>query len=338
MLEILKQYNIINYTIQPLGNGLINSTWLVTSFDKKYVLQKINSDVFKIPADIAFNIDLISNYLQQHYPNYLFTIPIKTIGNEAMVNSGSGYYRLFAYIEKSHTIDVVTNAQQAFEAAKQFGKFTKKLNQFDVTLLKITLPNFHNLQFRFTQFLDALQYGNKDRTIETQELVQYLHQERKIVDEFEFKKSDFKIRVTHHDTKISNVLFDEQDKGLCVIDLDTVMPGYFISDVGDMFRTYLSPVNEEENDFTKIEIRPTFYNAIVDGYLSEMEEELTTTEKHSFAFAGQYIIYMQALRFLTDYLNNDVYYGSKYPTHNLIRAANQIELLKKFIAYTTHSN
>jgi thiamine kinase-like enzyme len=180
--------------------------------------------------------------------------------------------------------------------------------------------------------------GNKERINETQELVQYLLQQIRIVDEFESLKNDFKIRVTHHDTKISNVLFDEQDKGLCVIDLDTLMPGYFTSDVGDMFRTYLSPVTEEENDYAKIEIRPSFYNAIVDGYLSEMEEELTTTEKQSFAFAGQYIIYMQALRFLTDYLNNDIYYGCKYPTHNLVRAGNQIELLKKFIAYTSHSN
>jgi Ser/Thr protein kinase RdoA (MazF antagonist) len=333
MLEILKQYNITDFDTQPLGNGLINSTWLVTTLDKKYVLQKINTNVFKLPVDIAFNIDLVSIYLQLQNPNYLFTVPIKTISNEAMVINDSNYYRLFAYIENSHTIDVVTNAKQAFEAAKQFGKFTKNLNGFDATSLKITLPNFHNLQFRFEQFLAALQEGNKERIKEAQELVEYLLQQKRIIDEFENRKKDFKVRVTHHDTKISNVLFDEQNHGLCVIDLDTVMPGYFISDVGDMFRTYLSPVNEEENDFTKIEIRPAFYKAIVDGYLGEMEEELTTTEKHSFDFAGEYVIYMQALRFLTDYLNDDIYYGCKYPVHNLVRAGNQIELLKKFIGF-----
>ncbi|MBP6430597.1 MAG: aminoglycoside phosphotransferase family protein [Ferruginibacter sp.] len=338
MLEILKQYNITEFSAQPLGNGLINSTWLITTVDKKFVLQKINSNVFKTPTDIAFNIDLVSNYLQEHYPDYLFTTPIKAISNDAMIKHGNDYYRLFTYIENSHTINVVTDAQQAFEAAKQFGKFTKKLKGFNATSLKTTLPNFHNLQFRFEQFLEAMQHGNEERKKETEELINYLLQQKNIIDEFEERKSDFIIRVTHHDTKISNVLFDEQHKGLCVIDLDTLMPGYFISDVGDMFRTYLSPVNEEETDFTKIEIRPQFYKAIVDGYLSEMEEELTSTEKLSFAFAGKYIIYMQALRFLTDYLNNDIYYGCKYPTHNLVRAGNQIELLKKFIAYTTHSN
>jgi Ser/Thr protein kinase RdoA (MazF antagonist) len=337
MLEILKQYSITDFAIQPLGNGLINSTWLVTAFDKKYVLQKININVFKTPEDIAFNIDLVSDYLLQHHPNYLFAAPIKTVSNTAMVVNGSNYYRLFVYIESSHTIDIVNNAQQAFEAAKQFGKFTKNLNHFNTTALKTTLPNFHNLQFRFEQFEDALQDGNRDRIKETQALVQYLLQQKRIVEEFENRKNDFKIRVTHHDTKISNVLFDKQNNGLCVIDLDTVMPGYFISDVGDMFRTYLSPVNEEETDFTKIEIRPTFYKAIIDGYLSEMDTALTPTEKQSFSFAGQYIIYMQSLRFLTDYLNDDIYYGCKYPTHNLVRAGNQIELLKKFIIFT-HSN
>ena len=141
----------------------------------------------------------------------------------------------------------------------------------------------------------------------------------------------FKLRVTHHDTKISNVLFNQEDKGLCVIDLDTVMPGYFISDVGDMIRTYLSPANEEEKDFSKIEIREEYFSAIWKGYMSEMNDELSTEEKNHFIYAGKFMIYMQAIRFLTDHLNNDIYYGAKYPGHNLVRAGNQAVLLQRLL-------
>jgi len=142
---------------------------------------------------------------------------------------------------------------------------------------------------------------------------------------------EFRLRVTHHDTKISNVLFDKKGRGICIIDLDTVMPGYFISDVGDMMRTYLSPVSEEETDFEKIRVRDEFYTAIVQGYYNEMKDELTKTEKKYFFYAGEFIIYMQAIRFLTDYLNDDIYYGAKYPTHNLMRAKNQSILLEQLL-------
>ena len=126
-------------------------------------------------------------------------------------------------------------------------------------------------------------------------------------------------------------MFDEEDNGLCVIDLDTVMPGYFISDLGDMMRTYLSPVSEEEKDLDKIEVRTEFFKAIIKGYLSEMSDELSELEKSSIIYAGKFMIYMQALRFLTDYLNNDIYYGSRYPDHNLVRAMNQAKLLEKYL-------
>ena len=132
------------------------------------------------------------------------------------------------------------------------------------------------------------------------------------------------------------MLFNNNDKGLCVIDLDTVMPGYFISDVGDMIRTYLSPVSEEEKDFSKIQIRDEYFKAIAEGYLTEMNDELTATEKEHFVYAGKFMIYMQALRFLTDYLNDDIYYGSKYEGHNFIRANNQLTLLNRLIEKENH--
>ncbi|WP_431217988.1 phosphotransferase enzyme family protein [Puia sp. P3] len=160
----------------------------------------------------------------------------------------------------------------------------------------------------------------------------YLESQNNIVSEYEDIRANkgFQLRVTHHDTKISNVLFDRQGKGICVIDLDTMMPGYFISDVGDMLRTYLSPVSEEEKDLTQITVRESYFKAIVEGYMEEMRGELTPTEKDAFVYAGAFMMYMQALRFLSDYLNDDVYYGRRYEDHNYVRALNQATLLRKY--------
>ncbi|HEU4902162.1 MAG TPA: phosphotransferase, partial [Flavisolibacter sp.] len=203
----------------------------------------------------------------------------------------------------------------------------------NVAKLKITIPSFHDLSLRYQQFLVALENGNKKRRDETKEEAEALLAHKELVVQFEAIKADpaFKLRVTHHDTKISNVLFDEHDKGLCVIDLDTVMPGYFISDVGDMMRTYLSPVSEEEKDISKIVVREEFYKAVVEGYYAEMKDELSDQEKQSFLFAGKFMIYMQALRFFTDYLNDDVYYGAVYEGQNLVRAQNQLALLQQLV-------
>lgn len=333
---ILNSYGLTEDSVEvkPFGTGLINNTWAITTGDKKFILQRINQNIFKQPADIAANISMIGNYLGQHYPDYLFVTAEKTLQKQDLVfESQQGYFRLFPFVKGSHTIDVVSTPAQAFEAAKQFGRFTKLLAGFPAVELRITLPDFHNLPLRYQQFETAIEHGNKQRIQETASTIYFLRQHRKIVTISESIPGNpaFKKRVTHHDTKISNVLFDEQDKGLCVIDLDTVMPGYFISDVGDMLRTYLSPVSEEETDFSKITIREDYFKAIADGYLSEMNEELSKEEKAHFVYAGKFMIYMQALRFLTDYINNDVYYGSKYEGHNFMRAKNQVVLLQKLM-------
>lgn len=320
--------------IQPLGKGLINHTWKVSQNGHEYVLQKINDQVFKKPGDIAGNISQIATYLKNHNPEYYFPTPIYTTDGQPLNNrKGEGYFRLFPFVSGSHTKDTVDTPDQAFEAALQFGRFTKVLHGFDASQLKITIPSFHDLSLRYKQFHDILQEGNRERVSKAGDLINKLVNLSWIVEKYETIKKDkaFKVRVTHHDTKISNVLFDEKDKGICVIDLDTVMPGYFISDVGDMMRTYLSPVSEDETDFTKIEVRPEFYRAVVQGYFSEMKEELTGTEKEHFFYAGAFMIYMQAIRFITDYLNNDNYYGAKYEHHNFNRAFNQWVLLNSLL-------
>jgi Ser/Thr protein kinase RdoA (MazF antagonist) len=321
-------------TLQSFGSGLINNTWKVTTGDREYILQKVNNKVFERPHTIAYNVRLIADYLRIHSPEYCFIAPLTSKeGDEMVYLKGEGFYRLFPFVPDSHTYDVAETPEQAYEAAVQFGRFTSLLSAMESKQLKTTIPFFHDLNHRYGQFLDALKNGNQRRKAESNELVQFLMQHTDIVATYRdiVTNPEFKLRVTHHDTKISNVLFNADGKGLCVIDLDTVMPGHFISDVGDMMRTYLCPVSEEEQDLSKIVVREEYYKAIVSGYYSEMKEQLTQTEKHYFFYAGKFMIYMQALRFLTDHLNNDRYYGAKYPGHNLVRATNQVTLLSALI-------
>jgi len=323
-----------NASVKPFGSGLINNTWLIGEREKEFILQRINQNIFKKPLDIATNIHLVCDHFKNQHPSYLFPCPRKTIAGDNMAFiENEGYFRIFPFIKNSHTVDVVNSPSQAYEAAKQFGRFTNLLSGFPVDKLKITLPDFHNLPLRYSQFETAIKEGDKERIKQSAAMISFMKDQQEVVSISEQIRNNpaFKKRVTHHDSKINNVLFDDNNKGLCVVDLDTVMPGYFISDFGDMMRTYLSPVSEEEKDISKIEIREEYFKAIAEGYLSEMEKELTTVEKRYLVYAGKFMVYMQALRFLTDYLNNDIYYGSKYDGQNFIRANNQASLLKKII-------
>ncbi len=203
-----------------------------------------------------------------------------------------------------------------------------------IIILKRIFPVIYLLPLFFQKKISAIKHASSERLTKAKEITDALYHYYNIVEIFEAIKTNpsFIKRVTHHDTKISNVLFDKNTKGICIIDLDTVMPGYFISDVGDMMRTYLSPAGEEETDFGKIDVRESYFDAIVHGYLSEMHNELTADEKQYFVYAGKFMVYMQALRFITDYLNNDIYYGAKYELHNFNRAVNQLTLLNILIA------
>jgi Ser/Thr protein kinase RdoA (MazF antagonist) len=332
--SILSTYGISyeNSRVEVIASGLINRTWKITHGKQQFILQRINDHVFKKPDELAENIRIINQHLAQHSPLYLFVAPIKNNLQEEIVHDPQeGFFRLFPFVLGSHTINVVSKPEQAYEAALQFGKFTKLLSEFDAEKLHTTIPDFHNLTLRYDQFEDSLKNGNTERILHSAELISEIKRHQHILALYEKIRSSayVKHRVTHHDTKISNVLFDDLCKGICIIDLDTVMSGYFISDMGDMMRTYLSPANEEEKDFSKIEIRDDFFQAIVQGYLSHMGNELTSQEKELIIYAGPFLIYMQAIRFLADYCNNDIYYGASYPEQNFVRAGNQMHLLSR---------
>ena len=326
--------NSTEYQVKPFGSGLINYTLKVSGIGDDYILQKINTNIFKSPDSITKNLSLIQSYLKRNAPDYFFVGALPTVTGKFLVKlKNRECYRLFPFVKGSQTIDFISETKEAFEAAKQFGKFTHMLKNFDAAKLEYTLADFHNLKLRFEQFKAACQNANEDRMEQASVEIREVYNHYDILQVFNqlAANNEIPLRVIHHDTKISNVLFDDKQNGLCVIDLDTVMPGYFLSDAGDMMRTYLSRANEEETDLSKIQIREDIFSAICSGYLSEMGGILTGKEKELFIYSGKMMIYMQAIRFLTDFLNNDTYYETKYADHNLVRAKNQFKLLNGYI-------
>ena len=257
-----------------------------------------------------------------------------TLNGNTLVQWEGGYYRAFHKIE-GYALSVLDNENQVEQAAMQFAGFTSILKNFEASQLKDSLPDFHNLNLRYHQFSEAIVKGNAQRIAETKEAISFLAAHKKYVDIYSafIHHAEVKKRVTHHDTKISNVLFQKNngiEKAICVIDLDTVMAGYFISDVGDMCRTCLCKVSEEEKDLNKVVVDAAKWKALEKGYLHFMQDELSTFEKDHFFYGGQFMIYMQALRFISDHLNNDIYYGAKYEGQNLVRTLNQIRLLEQY--------
>jgi thiamine kinase-like enzyme len=335
--SILSQYGFdeSDFSVKSFGNGLINHTWKIIYAGKEFLLQKINQQVFRRPKDILDNCRLLELYFKKNHPGYLFVAPLPALNQlNYVVDTENNMYRLFPFVINSHSFNIVPGPELAFEAAKQFGQFTRLLTYFDPNDLHTTLPDFHNLSLRHLQYQQVLEKAASVRIEKSAEIISFLNNQNDIVFHYEnaVKNNSFAQRVIHHDAKINNVLFDiGTNKALCVIDLDTVMTGFYISDIGDMLRTYLSPVGEEESDLNGIQIREDYFHEIVKGYLGEMQSVLSAEELQYFVYAGKFAIYLQAIRFITDYLNNDRYYLIKYPEQNLVRANNQVTLLKRYL-------
>lgn len=335
--EIFKRYglNSQTYKIQKVGSGLINHTFKLCAKDRNpeenLILQRINTQVFKEPERIARNHRTAADYLKENYPDYYFLTPVQTTNGNDMLTLGDEYWRILPFVQNAFTTDEADNPKQAYEAAKQFGRFANYLSGIELDDFQPTIPDFHNLTLRYCNFKQAVAEAPSNKKRKAKGLIRSFRQYSGIVDTYKALESNPEVpdRLMHHDTKINNVMFDaETFEGKCVIDLDTMMPGKVISDLGDMVRTYVCPVSEEETDFNKIGIRNDYYEALMNGYLSEIRSDLTSSEKDLLFYAGQFMIYMQGLRYLADYLNNDVYYGADYPLHNYNRTQNQLTLLE----------
>jgi Ser/Thr protein kinase RdoA (MazF antagonist) len=330
--EILTQYgfSIDDFTVKPVGSGYIHLTFALEG-SKKWILQRVNKNVFKQPEIIAENIRLAGDYLQQHYPDFLFLKALQTKTGKVMAYDHEQFpWRIFPFFEDTYTVDHVRSGEEAFSAAAEFGRLSKNLEGAPVEKFRETINRFHDLELRYQQFEMAIRNASADRLLKAASAVESCKKFHFLVDHYNKLVSSgaLRLRITHNDTKINNILFDNKTgKAVCAIDLDTLMPGYFIYDLGDMVRTFVSPVDEEESDLSKIVFRKEIYDAIIAGYLSTMNETLTASEKEAISFSGLMMTYIMGLRILSDYLNGDIYYTVRYEGQNLIRARNQLKLL-----------
>ena len=321
---------------EPFGGGHINDTYLIDikENDEKFVLQKINKNVFKTPTHVIQNIELYLNHLHQKGENQLRTYKIET-GDAFFVDEAGDYWRMFNAVGNSNSFDVIENEDQAYQAAKSFGKMQRLCLDLNPKDFPETIPDFHNLEKRYQKFDKVFSCSKKDRLFNAEKEILFVNEQRKVSDLVtELTDSgSLAIRVTHNDTKLNNVLLDKDTgEGICVIDLDTLMPGLVLYDFGDMVRTFTSPVPEDEKDSSKVILRNEIFAALSKGYLSELSEILTETEKEQLITGAKYMILIIGLRFLTDYLENDVYFKTAYEDHNLVRARNQFALLKDLLS------
>ena len=321
-----------NWLLTRAGSGHINETYIAAGNQQSWIVQKLNHRVFTQPEAIEQNVRLCQAYLQEKEPNYLFLAPILNKKGCYTTKITESYWRIFPFISDGIAFDTLSDPKKAYEAAKKFGELSRLLDGIPLAQFKETIPAFHDLSLRFKQFDHALAEAPKERKEAAAEAIAMALANREIVDIFEMLKKILPLRIQHHDTKISNVLLHKKSfAGVCVIDLDTLMPGYFLSDLGDMMRTYLCAYDENETDLAKITIREDYFKALMSGYLSEMADILTAEEKTQLLFAGKFILYMQALRFLSDYLQGNIYYPISYPEQNLIRSLNQFQLLQSIV-------
>ena len=321
-----------------LASGHINDTYLIETDKANYVLQKINHGVFKNVPGLINNKVLISKHLQNKLSHLskdelkrkvLAFIPVEN-ENYCYEDNDGNYWNMMVYIDNSVTFETVNNVEVAYEGGKLIGDFLNLTSDFDASQLIEVIPKFHDMSFRFSQFENSLIKASLDRLKIAKpyiDLVWSLKDEMHIIQQLK-ESGEIKLRVTHNDTKISNVLFDTNNKGLCVIDKDTIMPGVVHYDFGDAIRTICNTAAEDETDLDKVNFNLEYYDAYTKGFLEEVESALSPIELKYLALGAKTMIFIMAIRFLTDFLNNDVYYKTKYPEHNLDRAKNQFKLIE----------
>lgn len=332
-------FGLENFESESLTTGLINTTYIVAQENgEKILVQKINTNVFKNPLAIQNNYVLVEEYLKQNNSFHLPALIKTKTGNLLVEDSENGTWRAFEFISDSYSPLSSSTVEEASLVAECFGKFSNDLKGLDTSKIEIVLPGFHDLSWRYQQFQDSLQHALPERKEKAEPLIQKVEEYKYLVEYFNkinADKKNYPLHILHHDCKIANILFDiHTQKIICPVDLDTTQNGLFFSDFGDMIRSMTPSLPESAKEIDNIELRTDFYEAIKKKYLTAMKDELTAREKEEIDIAGPVIIYMQSLRFLTDYLNNDIYYKTEYAEQNFFRTANQLKLLDLVIQYT----
>jgi hypothetical protein len=321
----------------PYGSGHINDTYCATTSQAgapvRYILQRINHNIFKQPVALMENVGRVTAHLagkvdgQADASRRVLTLVPGLNGHSYYCDEEGNHWRAYLFIEKARTYDAVENDGQAFKAAKAFGQFQKLLADLPAPRLHDTIPDFHHTPKRFAAFEAALAADVAKRASLAKAEIDFALRHKAITSVL----LDAKLpeRVTHNDTKFNNVMLDDATgEGICVIDLDTVMPGLALYDFGDMVRTTTSPAKEDERDLSKVTMQFPMFEALVRGYLASAGDFLTQGERQHLAFSGKLITFEIGIRFLTDFLAGDTYFKVHREGHNLDRCRTQFKLVE----------
>jgi len=326
---------------EPYGNGHINDTYLVTCIGPgaaaRYILQHVNRHVFHSPATVMQNIERVTAHLAAQLADHpdrerraLALIPTRD-GRNWFENADGETWRAYRMIENAHSHDTATSVKQAYQAAHAFGSFQQQLASLPSPRLLETIPDFHHTPKRFAALERAIAADVMDRAKLARPEIEFAlaHQPIAGVLLAASLEADLPERITHNDTKFNNVLLDDRTgESLCIVDLDTVMPGLALYDFGDMVRTTTSPAAEDEQDLSRVTMQFPLFEALVRGYLSAAGEFLSKTERNFLAFSGKLITFEVGIRFLADYLAGDTYFKIHRQGHNLDRCRAQFKLVE----------
>lgn len=345
--NILDNYNIPGklLDVKQVSTGNINRTYVIkydnNGIEKRYLVQKINTEVFKNPYELMQNIENVTNHIKNKIiinndNEHKVLQIIKTKENEPLCiinenNKDKSYYRIYDFIENSVSYDNSQDSKIVYNTGRAFGNFTKMLSDYPIDCLNETIKDFHNTNKRYEKFVNDIKKDKENRVKDVYKEIFEIIKRRKICSLImnELTNGTIPYRVTHNDTKVNNVMMNKiTGDYLAVIDLDTVMPGSFLFDYGDGIRSTCSTAKEDEQDLKKITINLSTFKSYTDGYMSEMANYLKPREVELMGESIRIITLELAIRFLNDYINGDTYFKTEYANHNLDRARNQITLVK----------
>ena len=320
---------------RKFGSGHIHQTFLLQTDEQDYILQEFNDAVFRFPERIANNLRIISSHGGTDQLPYMLPLPIPNKDGELFTSWEGRLYRIFQFVD-GQTRDALQEEHPCKLAASAFAQFVKAHLEVDASQMQETIPGFHDLALRFEQFEESLETTKLKMNSELHDMINFYQEQRVLLREFQAYVEKLPIRVTHNDTKINNLIFNKGMNAVnAVIDLDTIMGGYVFYDFGDLVRTVACTEDEGCIEWDKIDVDLPKYKALVDGYYAPLKEYLEKEELASLSFGGEMMTLIMGLRFLTDYLNGNIYYQIHYQDQNFHRSRNQQMLLKALIGNRT---
>ncbi len=343
--EISQQFQILGSPAQitPLTLGHINDTFRIHNQNPTYpdyLLQRINHNIFPDIPLLMSNIQLVTEHLKKNTNSTYQSLSLISCkdGNYFFTDPQGNSWRMYLFFKDLRKFEAEEGLDNIYEGAKAFGHFLRELKTLPVDLIHPTLKDFHNVIFRLNQLKKAVAHGSEERAKQTKSWIDYIFAIAPQMTAIQTagENGEIPLRITHNDTKFDNVLFDAQGKAKAVVDLDTIMPGYVHFDFGDGIRTSISRAAEDEKDLEKIQIDLDRFRAYSRGYLEATKDFLTPSELYYLPRSGALLAYIMGVRFLTDYLNRDVYYKIASPEHNFQRAKAQLELVKKQLHQLEH--